>query len=201
MHSLVEIEQLIRMGREDVAKATLARLADPMALMLEAVPMARQANAWLATLPPPTEVEVPILYNTETGQSRIAEIDGPRGYKGVGPPDIPTTLDLLWVDGDHVIVVDLKTGQPRYAHQEQLDIQALAAARLFGKPRAEVGFLFARKTKVIPPDWRRIDDLEGEAFLASAVMRSLPTSRPTPGPYCWTCPISQTCPEMERRSA
>ena len=199
VHALVEYEQRVRMGSGAVSGIEVPNSPHD----LEAFPMARQANAWLAANDVPTYVEVPIIYNAATDTARLAETSGHRGYKGVGPMDIPTTLDLLWV-GNHVDVVDLKTGQERHAHPEQLDIQALAASRLFGKASARVGFLFARKTKVIPPKWRELDEdaLAGEAFLAASVMRSLPMAQPNPGPHCFTCPLGRdACPAHQAPSA
>ena len=196
VHAIVEYEQCARMGHP--------RPAPNSPHDLEAYPMARQANAWLAANDVPTYVEVPIIYNAAADTARLAETSGHRGYKGVGPMDIPTTLDLLWVGHESIDVVDLKTGQERHAHPEQLDIQALAASRLFGKASARVGFLFARKTKVIPPKWRELDEdaLAGEAFLAASVMRSLPMAQPNPGPHCFACPLGRdACPAHQAPSA
>lgn len=201
-HAHVEHVQRLRMGQAPMGTAGGVLLTDHEA---EVWPMVRQANAYLETLDVPTHVEIPIIYNAETDRARLAEMDGPRGYRDVGPMDIPTTLDLLWVgDEDSLDVVDLKTGQERHAHPEQLDLQALAASRLFGKTHARVGFLFARKTKVIPPKWRELDEdaLAGEAFLAASVMRSLPMAQPQPGAHCWTCPLGRdACPAHQAPSA
>lgn len=200
VHALVEYEQRVRMGSG--APAGLEVPNSPHDI--EAYPMARQANAWLATREVPTHVEIPIIYDAEADTARVAETSGHRGYRDVGPMQIPTTLDLLWFGGGILEVVDLKTGQERHAHPEQLDIQALAASRLFGKATARVGFLFARKTKVIPPKWRELDEaaLAAEAFLAASVMRSLPMAQPNPGPHCWTCPLGRdACPAHQAPSA
>ena len=84
--------------------------------------MVRQTNMYLETLDVPTHVEIPIIYSAANDTARLAEMSGPRGYRNVGPMDIPTTLDLLWVGHESIDVVDLKTGQERHAHPEQLDI-------------------------------------------------------------------------------
>lgn len=201
VHAHVEHRQRLRMGEAPVGSGAGVLVTDYDA---QAWPMVRQANLWLDTTDVPTHVEIPIVYDAATDTARLAEMSGPRGYRDVGPMQIPTTLDLLWVGKDHIDVLDLKTGQERHAHGEQLDIQALAASRLFRKTAARVGFLFARKTKVIPPAWRELDegDLEAEAWKAASVMRALPMAEPQPGPHCWTCPLGKDhCPAHQAPTA
>jgi hypothetical protein len=192
VHSLVEAHQRTRMGWTDVP--------EPMSDWdIQAYPMARQANDYLErqVVDVPTAVEIPIIYDAANDTARLAEMDGPRGYRNVGPMEIPTTLDLLWRTKDGIDVVDLKSGSAQHASPEQLDIQALAASRLYGAESARVGFLFARKTKVIPPEWRELDAdaLAGEAWQASSLLRRLPVAQPEPGSHCYTCPLGRDrCP-------
>lgn len=166
---------------------------------LEARPIANQAIKWLSLHPRPTAVEVAIIYNAYTDTAREVKGAGHRNYGTLDPGDIPTTLDLVWTspDSDVVTVRDLKTGSRSHAHVEQLEIQALAASRLYGKKRAQHGFLWARKTKCDgdPLEEMGPGELEAESWRAASAVRSLPMAMPVTGSHCYLCPLGrENCP-------
>ncbi len=170
---------------------------------LEAYPLARQTITWLSKIPSPTAVEVAIVYNAYTDTAREVKGAGHRDYGPLEPGDLPTTLDLVWnlPGSDHVTVRDLKTGSKSHAHVEQLEIQSLAASRLYGKSRVQHGFLWARKTKCDgdPVQEMGPGELEGESWRAASVMRRLPIAQPNPGDHCWFCPLGrENCPAHSR---
>lgn len=159
----------------------------------EALPIGRRVVAWLDDVGIPTAVEIAIAYDTATDTARRIEVGWHRDYADLRPTEIPTTLDFVWVTDDAVEVVDLKAGKRQNAHKEQLHIQGLASARLFGRPLARVAFTFARQTKCGRDPWEEMDAdrLEGEAWRAAAVMRRLPVAQPQPGNWCWRCPLGR----------
>jgi hypothetical protein len=163
---------------------------------LEAAPIARRALDWIAQGPAPYASEVAIIYDAATDTARKVEPTGPREYGAIGPTEIPTTLDLVWIhDDDTITIRDLKTGK-KPAHMEQLYIQALAATRLYGKQRARVGFLWARRTKceADPLEDLGPGELEAESWRAASVLRRLPVAQPVSGDACWFCPARPQCP-------
>jgi hypothetical protein len=196
-HAIVEVGQRRRIERNPY-------LADPVVdCELEAYPLARRANAWLDEVSVPRAVEVAIIYDAATDTARLAPSGGHREYGALGPMEIPTTLDLVWTDAEEVTVRDLKTGQKRYAHVEQLYIQALAASRLYGLSRAKVGFLWARKTKCEADSLEDLGpgELEAESWRAASVMRRLPVAQPEPGDHCFSCPLGrEMCPAHSREA-
>jgi hypothetical protein len=167
---------------------------------LEAYPVARQANAWLDGADVPAAVEIAIVYDAAADTARALPRGKHRDYGELGPMELPTTLDLVWLADDHVVVRDLKTGSRSHAKIEQLYIQALAASRLYGVERARVGFLWARKTKceADPLDEIGPGELEAESWRAASVMRRLPMAEPQPGAHCWFCPAKEVCPAQSR---
>lgn len=156
-----------------------------------------RALTWLREVDPPTHLEIAIVYNAETDTARRIVGRGHRDYGELAPMEIPVTLDLVWVYEDHVVVRDLKTGSKSHAHREQLVIQALAATRLFDKPEAHIGFLWARKTKceADPLETLTADMLEAESWAAASVLRQIPSARPVTGSQCFFCPVGrESCP-------
>lgn len=158
-----------------------------------------QAVAWLQDVDVPTSLELAIVYDAATDTARRVEAKGHREYGDLKPSEIPTTLDLLWdyPDEDCVEVRDLKTGKREHAHMEQLEIQALAAARLFGRSKARVGFLFARKTKCDADPLVELDAaaLDAIAWKVASVVSGIPTATPITGQHCWLCPLGRdACP-------
>jgi hypothetical protein len=196
VHSLVEAHQLTRIHDE-------LHVPPQSPHDLEAYPIARQANAWLDNADIPHAVEVAIVYDAATDTARQLPKGKHRDYGELGPMEIPTTLDLVWLTDTHVIIRDLKSGKKQNAHPEQLHIQALAAARLYGRERALVGFLWARKTKADADALEELGpgELEAESWRAASIMRRLPMAQPEPGDWCWACPAKPTCPAHQALDA
>lgn len=167
----------------------------------DAIRIGERAVAWLEDVDVPTAIEIPIVYDAEADTARRVEAKGHREYGDVHEMEIPVTLDLVWVYDDHVVVRDLKTGSKSHAHREQLIIQALAATRLYGKRRARVGFLWARKTKADADDLEELDEatLEAESWRVASVLRSIPRARPMTGTHCFYCPLGRDmCPAHQQ---
>jgi hypothetical protein len=115
------------------------------------------------------------------------------------PHSIRGTIDLAWVADSTLHVVDIKTGKTANAHAEQLHIQALALSRILGITSVRVGFLFTRKTKVIPPVWAVLDAdrLNEEAGRLHRLLRTLPQAQAVRNDGCRWCEVApQDCPAI-----
>jgi hypothetical protein len=151
-----------------------------------------------------THSELGIRYDAERDEATIVEGRGPNGYddSGDGHMVIRGTLDLveLWRDDSERLCVDnvdIKTGQAKNAHVEQLYVQAVGVSRLFDPHMVRVGFVFPRKTKVIEPEWEVLDRdrLDEEAGKIARILRTLPNAEPKPGDHCFRCPMGRgLCP-------
>lgn len=122
------------------------------------------------------------------------------------------SADAIWLDGDVVHVVDLKTGLSTRVEQadgnEQLATLALAAARATGATRARVHLVFASPTGARTES----HDLDGMDLDAHAArLRELETSlareaqagtaRAVSGDHCTYCPARTQCPETSAATA
>lgn len=145
--------------------------------------------------------EIGIRYDAETDTA----VEGPRrgqpGYDDHGHMIMKGTLDLVrLVDADTAYVEDLKTGQPRNAHEEQLIAQGVAVARKYGLKRVFVGFLFAKVKSCPEPTWTELDAdrIDYEAGRIRKHLRMLPESKPVTGDHCWRCDLGKSrCPAWE----
>lgn len=165
----------------------------------EAMGMARNALAKLATMPPPTLCEAGFLYDTRNDIAMLGPARGEPGYDTAPPGCVRGTWDLVWhmPEDRSVIVWDLKTGKYDGAHAEQLHMQAIAAARLFRVDVANVAFLFVRKTKHEMRGGERLnaDALDAEAGKLHGLVRRLPMAQPVPGDHCFRCDLGRDhCP-------
>lgn len=163
----------------------------------EAMGMARNALSCLGGMRP-TLCEAGFLYDTRNDTCVLGPARAEPGYDTAPPGCVRGTWDLVWhLPGVGVIVWDLKTGKYDGAHPEQLRMQGVAAARLFGETMADTQFLFVRKTKseLRPGDMMRADDLDAEAGRLHRAVRQLPMAKPTPGDHCYRCDIGRDfCP-------
>ena len=144
--------------------------------------------------------EVGLRYDSEAD----AAADGPRrgepGYDDHGPMVLKGTLDLVHIEGDTGWVPDLKTGQERNAHEEQVIAQGVAAARRYGLRRVFVGFTFAKVKSCPEPAWVELDAdrIDYEAGRIRRHLRMLPASKPKTGEHCWRCDLGKArCPAWE----
>jgi hypothetical protein len=149
--------------------------------------------------------ELGIRYDAERDEATIVAGRGAHGYDDAddGPMVMRGTLDLVafWRDDRERLCidnVDIKTGQPRNAHREQLHVQDVAVSRLFDPHLVRSGFVFPRKTKVIEPEWETLDRvrLDEVAGRIRKTLRLLPKAEPVPGDHCsYRCPLGRgSCP-------
>lgn len=166
----------------------------------EAMGMARNALAWIKAInaySPVVLCEAGFLYDTRNDTCTLGPARGEPGYDTAPPGCVRGTWDLVFRLDDYVWVYDLKTGKYDGAHEEQLAMQGVAAARLFPGVSVEVGFLFVRKTKHEVRGKRVMlpDDLDAEAGRLHRAVRQLPMAKPTPGDHCYRCDIGRDfCP-------
>lgn len=159
---------------------------------------ATQAVCWVRDHSPgmPSYLEKGVIYDCANDTATWGPRRGEPGYGGPSTYRISGTIDMAWVFGGMLWVVDLKTGKKENAHPEQLYFQALALSRILGIETVHVGFLFSRKTKVIPPQWETLTDFRLDCIAADLrdLMRSLPTAEPQRHGECHYCPAVTRCP-------
>lgn len=158
---------------------------------------AYQAYKWVYNFGRPTHVEKGFIYNTETDTAELGPRRGEPGYDVTPDHCIRGTFDMVWVNGDVGTVIDYKTGKVENAHVDQLNIQAVAASRIWGLKTVRVGFLFSRLTKVIEPKFEQLsaDDLDSEAGGFRKLLKVIPTAEPTQGDHCRWCDVTPgACP-------
>lgn len=167
--------------------------------------IAKQLIAWLE--PKRDRIlfcEVGLRYDAENDRAVIGPKRGEPGYQDVGQMTLPGTLDLALRGIDGLLeVIDVKTGQKQYVHEDQVDVQGLALARHLREPKVRVGFIFPRLTKCDEPELRTLDDneLDLRAGNLHDLMRRLPMASPEPGEWCWRCDARTTCPAFRSERA
>jgi hypothetical protein len=141
--------------------------------------------------------EIGLRYDADNDRAAIGPKRGEPGYSDVPDMVLPGTLDLAIRGVDEVLeVIDVKTGQKKYVHDEQVDVQGLALARKLNERVVRVGFIFPRLTKCDEPVLRTLDDraLDLQAGEIHSLMRRLPMAEPAPGEWCWRCEARPSCP-------
>jgi hypothetical protein len=175
----------------DDSKGDPTELAESQALFQGPLRGWLEARSWNAS-------ELGVRYDSANDKTVIGDGRSKSGYLDIDSWVLPGTIDLIEHDNGELRVWDLKTGQTRYAHPEQLHVQGLAAARLYGVDRVKVGFLFVRKTKLIEECVETMDAnrLDEECGRVSRVLRRLHVAQPTPGDWCeFRCPMGRAkCP-------
>ena len=163
------------------------------------------AAQWIKWLEPRRDrilmCEIGIRYDADNDRAVIGPKRGEPGYDDHGPMVMKGTLDLVMRGEDGVLeVLDGKTGKKDYCHDEQLHVQALSVSRLKRENRIRVGFLFPRKTKCDDPVMHELDGdrLDREAGRVHRLLKTLPTTQPNSGDWCWRCPLKGTCPAWEK---
>jgi len=168
------------------------------ALDLDLLPHS-QPGAWRA--------EVAMAYDWAADTARVLDAAG-RAYGELGETEVAGTTDLvgLHADGETVVILDPKTGWKHLgAPSESLQLlsYAVAAARAFGRTKAQVGFIFLREgqePRLVVEDVseaqleeaaERIRAIMERAYLAKA--GALPVV-PVKGEHCDYCPAIQRCP-------
>lgn len=148
--------------------------------------------------------EIGLRYDADNDRAEIGPKRGELGYHDVGPMVLPGTLDLALRGEDGVLeVIDTKTGQKKYVHDDQVDVQGLALARKLGENVVRVGFIFPRLTKCDEPEMRTLTELDMDLRAGEMhnLMRHLPMAEPNPGEWCWRCDARATCPAYQAERA
>lgn len=169
---------------------------EALALDLEALPHSQ--GTWRA--------EVAFAYDYETGAARELEVRE-REYPELGETEVAGTADLVGLDGDTVLVLDVKTGHAYLGRPKdslQLLGYALAAAATYKATKARVMYLFVREDE----EPFLVQDELDELALAAAADRVREVCRPelgeptpVPGDHCRYCPAFRGCPAHTRMLA
>jgi len=136
------------------------------------------------------EREVVMAYDLATDTARVVPSAGHRDYSSKRDTEVIGTFDAI---GDGVD--DLKTGQERYCHEEQLKLGALCLARLRDRSDVRARFVFINEqfcyTREFQYDALELDEFADQLRAWDA---AIPTSKPVPGSHCRYCPASASCP-------
>lgn len=148
--------------------------------------------------------ELRLRLDVETMQVHTAPRRNEPGYTRPGPTEVTGELDLLRDYGGWGRIEDVKSGKPRYVHDEQLRAYAVLARAFFGWERVEAAFVFTKKrsVEVTPYIVMSADDIDAEAGRLRRVLRTLPTAEPNPGEHCWSCDAKRAgvCPAHQEPS-
>lgn len=184
------LERVPEAYREEAAAVDLASLphADP--------------KAWA--------VEVAFAYNPTTDTARELHRGGNRDYSMVSDDEVPGTADVVGVQGDELVLLDVKTGRaellkPREALQ--LLGLALAGCRAYGLTKAVIGWIrlrdgvpryeYARLSAEDLAGWvrERVARVVDGDRLARLQWEMAPESvELTVGPHCRFCDAYARCP-------
>jgi hypothetical protein len=159
-------------------------------------------------LPPSPRVEVKLAYDAALRTARIlGDGAGDRNYGAPGPFEIFTTLDVLGVDGDAVVVLDWKTGAAEVepaATNGQMWGGALAACRALGKDRAIVRIVYTNQgdrcdeheldALDLAAFAERLHSLHGEVAGRQAARARGAELDTREGRWCRYCPCQHACP-------
>jgi CRISPR/Cas system-associated exonuclease Cas4 (RecB family) len=105
-------------------------------------------------------------------------------------------IDLLWLDGTAVVIVDFKTGQERDEHALQAICYALMWWRQTGVLPGRTEIRYPNRTQVVTLTEDRLrqteDDLRGRIEKMTHALSDRPAS-PRPGEYCPQCGVRRFC--------
>ncbi len=152
----------------------------------------------------PTAVkEAAYAWSLATGQARLLGQWIDRNYGNLLPGEIPGTVDLFYMDGDTLVVADLKTGHANYVAKPGENAQLLALACAIADRTQHVGpvrleLWFARPGGVWV-EHETVGTIELVLFrdkLAKHLkVASAGTVSPKPGDHCKYCPARRgNCP-------
>jgi hypothetical protein len=148
--------------------------------------------------------EVPFAFDPRSMTARELPSNGQRDYSACEGDELPTTLDAYALEGDRVVVLDLKTGRgvKRVAdYRRQLLVGAVCAS--FAHDVGEATIVLAHVT----PDGVFVDqedvdtfDLHAEALALRDEVARIPSAEPVPGSHCAErrCPMRPWCPMTTR---
>lgn len=205
------VEKLLSGETYDVYKEVAAAGVEGKAGVRSAVATAEVAAKHYAALKETTDqwdVERPIAFDVYTGKARyLAGNRAGRAYGQRGPNEITGALDQAAIFSDHIVVYDLKTGQPERkgaaADSPQLKFYALCLSRIHGLP-VRVCYNHADDDGVTP-DEADMSEAELGRFAESLreMVNGLATAVPKPGHHCTSnyCPLLSECPATKKALA
>lgn len=137
-----------------------------------------------------------------------ATLDGAyhRDYSGAPEGALAGTADVIAVEDDSVTVTDWKTGRsevPHPAENYQLRFLGLAAAKSFGKDRANVTLCYIRDDGSLQArshgmETEELNEAEGELRRIAESVEAARNGEPVykPGSVCRYCPAIASCPAI-----
>lgn len=130
-----------------------------------------------------------------TSDATVLSVEG-RNY----PEDLLCgTADVVIVYDDKVLVLDWKSGRPKYSHNEQCKLLASMAAVALGKGRAEFAAVYVGFAGEIrfEPVIHTVDDPVAVLTKYAAIASTIELSTPWPGYHCGElyCPHAAYCKE------
>lgn len=148
--------------------------------------------------------EVALQWHPATDTARGLSIGQGRNYADASPGAVVGTADILAIRMDHVLVADLKSGQPvtEIRRNMQMRFLALAACRAYEKDRAIVQLIYVREdsdawiesTEFDALDLAEIADQFRDVLAKiDAIAKGAPATY-TRGDYCGYCPAKPGCP-------
>lgn len=170
-------------------------------------------RTWDAVLPllnsctEPPLPEAGYFYDVLTGGVREVDVDErqPGAKSNRKETEVRATLDLEWLDGDTVHVLDYKTGIARHTAEDsqQLALQALCATRYHDVQKARAGFCYVTEGEPVF-EWTVFDAMDLGA--TEARLRALAKTKaldPRPGAHCHDlyCQARTICPAIQEQAA
>lgn len=187
------------------------KLAEMLASLDEAegrrlVAMWEHASSWLDVgMRPGWVAERAFAYDLATNVGRELPRLEHRDYSDAKRGEVCGTADLVWIDGDSVVVADWKTtsdGAPEIDATAQLGWLALFAARAWGYDQARIMTLKVTEAGVTPIEGEPLDmfDLALIAEQIVADVSRIPGAEPMSGDHCRAryCKAIAICPETSR---
>lgn len=142
-------------------------------------------------------------YNPVSTKATFLGTDLERDYSAVADNEIPMSLDLTYLDGRDLYVVDYKTyvGNTPIEDDAQLLLGAMATSKLFQPERV---FIERWEVTAPPKVWvlkHEVDTMDLLAFadrLEDQYKRINQRSLPIAGAHCRWCPCKGSCPAQSR---
>lgn len=181
---------------------------------------AREHEALEASAPPGSTPEAAFAFNVLSGSARYLGSGIKREYGELTDGEIPTTLDLLQIEPDHLFITEYKTGvgymQAAPPINPQIQCQAIAAATYHKKDRAIVQLIYTKTGEVKDAEFDALDfaaiherllSIRSRVRAAEAALALngdlISAGLIAEGPHCWRCPAEKACPlkHPQRRTA
>lgn len=148
--------------------------------------------------------EQPFAYDPVTDVGRELPRTTHRDYTGATPTELCGTADLVYIEGESVVIPDWKTtvdGAPDVDARDQLEGLALMAARAWGYDSARIITLIVTESGVEEVEGEPLDvfSLVDVRDRIRADLARVPTAEPEPGPHCTLryCSALAVCPKTQ----